>query len=144
MLKRLLTKFVHTIEPGIQLASPQWLHLWLQSPAISKAREGLRPSLRPAQSVGAVTTDYPVDDLESVRHICITRLGMTSMRNGQLRAAVSALIAAHCELDAPVSAHAVPLCRMCAKRLRAPIPGATVCAGLNAEEGVDRAALSRR
>jgi hypothetical protein len=67
VLKRLLTRFVHTIEPGIQLASPQWSHLWLQSPAISKAWEGLRPGLRPPQNVGAVTADPRVDDLESER-----------------------------------------------------------------------------
>jgi hypothetical protein len=48
-------------------AQPQWWHLWLHSPAISKAREWLRPGLRPAQSVAVVTTDRRVDDLESER-----------------------------------------------------------------------------
>jgi len=46
---------------------PQWWHLWLQSPAISKVREWLRSGLRPAQSVAVVTTDRRVDDLESER-----------------------------------------------------------------------------
>jgi hypothetical protein len=48
-------------------AQPQWRHLWLHSPAISKALEWLRPGLRPAQSVAVVTTDRRVDDLESER-----------------------------------------------------------------------------
>ena len=48
-------------------AQPQWWHLWLHSPAISKVREWLRSGLRPAQSVAVVTADRWVDDLESER-----------------------------------------------------------------------------
>jgi hypothetical protein len=81
-----------------------------------------RPAPFPAPADGSVPV---VADLESVRKFCITRLGMTSMRCGQSRAAVSALVAAHCELDALVLAHAVPLCRMCAKRPPASVPEAT-------------------
>jgi hypothetical protein len=45
----------------------QWLHLWLHSPAISKAREWSCLGRRPAHTVGAVTADQWVDDLESER-----------------------------------------------------------------------------
>jgi hypothetical protein len=48
-----------------QWAQPQWLHLWLHSPAISKAREWPRPGRRPADTAGTVTADLRVDDLES-------------------------------------------------------------------------------
>ena len=48
-------------------AQPQWLHLWLHSPAISKARERSRPRLRPAHTAGVVIADRWVDDLESER-----------------------------------------------------------------------------
>lgn len=48
-------------------ASLQWLHLWLHSLVISKAREWSCPGLRPAHTFGAVTADQWVDDLESER-----------------------------------------------------------------------------
>ena len=51
--------------PGV--AQPQWLHLWLHSPAISKARERSRLRLRPAHTAGVVIADRWVDDLESER-----------------------------------------------------------------------------
>ena len=48
-------------------ASPQWLHLWLHSLAISTVREWPHLDPRPAHTAVVVTADRRVDDLESER-----------------------------------------------------------------------------
>ena len=53
----------HRRATDVPVAQPQWLH----SPAISKAREWSCPGRQPAHTVGAVTADQWVDDLESER-----------------------------------------------------------------------------
>jgi hypothetical protein len=51
----------------VPVGAPQWLHLWLHSPVVSKARGWSCPGRRPAHTVGVVTADQWVDDLESER-----------------------------------------------------------------------------
>jgi hypothetical protein len=62
----------------VPVGAPQWLHLWLHSPVVSKARGWSCPDRRPAHTVGVVTADQWVDDLESERWA--TTRGFESLR----------------------------------------------------------------